>query len=643
MKINKLHLTLALSLASLPMVANGAPQQEDYYTGYEGLVLGENKPRSATDAITEQVTQIPGDIYRGTVFGAEQKKYHSDVLGNRPRATRKLVYDTSLIRAIKISDADRVRTLLYANVNVNEKNYAGITPLTIAGEKGNMDIIRLLVENGKANVNDKSSYGVTPLIAAAAAGKSEAVTYLVKHGADTTAKDDLGKTALIYAANFDDAKTLQDLVALDKTSLNLPDNTGNTALIYASQKGFINNVKVLLGAGANINYRNPTTGLSALSAAAAEGNLPLIKLLVKNGKADVNLPDIAGRTPIFYAVEKDQVEALRLLLSLGADPNAKDNNGVTALMRSSSKNHQACQQELLRQKTIDVNAKDNQGRNAVTYSAYAADTLPAKELLAAKADINTADLQGNTPLMSAIKAKNDRTAVFFIQQGAALTPVNVAGESAFTLTQHYLPNSATSNVLGVKQAGVQQQALQVEAEKLAAVRDLEQQLAQQEAAISQLQEEQANQLKQAQEAKEAEVRAALAQEYEAKTAALENDPELQRLQQQLEEAKAQKAAALEAEMNQRVDEQMGRAQAVKAQAAAQAEQTQAAAKAQAAQVKKEADKQAAQAKQTVQQKKAAVKKQAASTRRTATQAKGEFIPKATVAPKEVSMADLLKQ
>ena len=639
MKITKLHLSLAFTLVSLPLIANGAPaENNDYYTGYEGLVLGEKSPRSATDAITEQATQQPGDIYRGTVFGAEQKDYHGDVLGNRPRAKSKLVYDTSLIRAIKINDADRVRTLLYAHVSVNEKNYAGITPMTVAGEKGNMDIIRLLVENGKANLNEKSSYGVTPLIAAAAAGQSQAGTYLLQHGADPLAKDDLGKTALIYASNFDDPKTLTDLIAQDKTSVNVPDNAGNTALIYSAQRGYINNVKLLVSGGADVNFRNPSSGLSALSAAVAEGHLPVVKYLIKNAKADVNVADLSGRTPIFYAVENDRTEILRFLLANGANANAKDKAGVSALMRASAKNRQECQKILLKQKGIEVNAKDNLGRSVVTYSAYAPELEPIKELVGAKADINAADNQGNTPLMNAIKAKNDRTAVYLIQQGALLTAVNQAGDTAFTLTPQFLPNSATSRVLGVKQVSVEQQALQVEAEKLAALQELEAQLASDEQTVSQLQADKAAEISQQVAAQEAEVRAKVAQEYQAQTAALENDPEIQRLQQQLEAAKAKKAAALQAEMDQRVDEQMGRATAKTQQVAAQAEQTQTAAKQQVNKAKTQAQKKAANTQNRARQKQTAVKKQAA---KTAGAVKGEYIPKATVAPKEVSMAEAL--
>lgn len=560
--MKKIGFVFVFALAALPLCAQTAQNTNDSYTGYEGLVLGERTPRSATDTIADQATQVPGDIYRGTLFGAEQKKYEGDTLGNRPRPTTKFVYDTSLVRAIKISDADRVRTLMYANVDVNEKNYAGITPLTIAAEKGNMEIIKMLVEDGNALVNEASSYGVTPLIAAAAAGNDEVVAYLVGQGANVSAKDDWGKTALIYAATLDNPKLVSSVIKLDKTAVNLPDNLGNTALIYAAQKGLLDNMKILLANGANANYRNPATGISAISAAAAEGNSAAIRMLVRTGKADVNISDLSGRTPIFYAVEQNQEDALRTLLSLGADVNAQDNNGVSVLMRASAKNRQDCVNILLRQKGINPNLKDFQDRTALIYSVYADELAPTQALLKAGADLNVRDSSQNTPLMSAIKAKNDRAALFFIQQGAELTAVNSSGENAFMLTDEYLPNSMTANVLKVKKAESYQDALQLQAQKLAEVRTLEQQLAQEEARVKELQEQQAAKAQQEAQAKEAALRAQLEAEYQEKAAqAMQNDPELIRLQQQLDAAKAQRQAAMQEEIDRKVEEQLNKTDA----------------------------------------------------------------------------------
>lgn len=628
--IKKGNLIFALAFLAVPAIA----QQNNYKT-YEGVVLGEKAPRSAVTGITDQATQDLGDIYRGTVFGAEQKKYEGKQLGmDQPRATKKYVYDTSLIRAIKLNDADRVRTLMYIHVNVDEKNYAGITPLTVAAEKGNMEIIQLLVEDGKALVNEPSSYGVTPLIAASAAGNSQVIDYLVSKGADPIMQDDLGKTALTYAVTFDIPKSINALIKKDARPMFLPDNAGNTPLIYAAQKGYLTNVRLLLANGAKADYRNPTSGISAVDVAAAEGHVNILRALAKNDKNAIEFPDIAGRTPIFYAVEQNQPEALRALISLGANINAQDNNGVTPLMHAAAKNREECLAILLRQNNINVNLADSQGRTALTYSAYAEDAQAAKKLIAAGANIDQRDIAYNTPVMNAVKAKNDRVALLFIQQGADLTAVNNAGDNVFTLTEILLPQSATAKVLGVKRAAAYQEAVKIENKKRAEVLSLEEELAQQEAALEQLKTIEANRLKEEQQAKEQAVRSQLEAEYQTRAAALDNDPDIVALQQQLEAAKAQKEAALQQEMNQRLNKEMG-------VATTQAETTVNQVKTTATKASNQAKQTATKAKQTTNNAKAkAAQRQKAAQQRKSTAT--STVKKATVAPQEINMADYLK-
>ena len=434
------------------------------------------------------------DIYRGVVFGADKKTYEGVKLGEHKTVVKKNVYDTSLIRAIKIGDPDRVRTLLFARIDVNEKNYAGITPLAVAAEKGNMEIIRMLVENGKAKVNEKSSYGVTPLIAASAMGRGEVIKYLVDHEADVTARDDKGKTALLYAVRFNQPQAVESLIKYNNTTVNLPDNDGNSPLIYAAQRGLLENVKILIKYGADPDYRNPVTGISPLLAASAGGYPKVARTLVKNGGADIHLPDRSGRTAVFYAVNNNRPETLRALIALKSNINAQDLAGTTPLMVASAKNNLDCLNVLLRQKkSLKLDMTDLQGRNALIYSAYAEGTDTAAKLLNAGLNINSADALGNTPLLTAIKAKNERLALFFLQQGADLTIANRAKENAFTLTRKYLPRTTFASVLDVKRADTEQQLLQVQAQRLAEVRSLEAELEQEEATAKRLAQEQAEQ------------------------------------------------------------------------------------------------------------------------------------------------------
>jgi hypothetical protein len=67
--------------------------------------------------------------------------------------------------------------------------------------------------------------------------------------------------------------------------------------------------------------------------ASARTNLEAIVTLVENG-ADVNIQDKHLRTPLHRAAQFGHANAVRLLLSLGADPDAKDENGYTPFDRA---------------------------------------------------------------------------------------------------------------------------------------------------------------------------------------------------------------------------------------------------------------------------------------------------------------------
>ena len=89
-------------------------------------------------------------------------------------------------------------------------NYGKTTPLCVAIQKGEFDLVKKMVEYG-ADVNEKSS-GMTPLMVAARYNKIDILKYLLANGADIRTKDDKGITALKYA----ELSLANDAVALLK-------------------------------------------------------------------------------------------------------------------------------------------------------------------------------------------------------------------------------------------------------------------------------------------------------------------------------------------------------------------------------------------------------------------------------------------
>merc|ERR1712168_520852 len=98
-------------------------------------------------------------------------------------------------------------------------------------------------------------------------------------------------------------------------------------------------VKYLLGIGADVDEKCIDGDYSAIAVATQNRDIPLMKLLLEN-KADTEIADLGGKTPIFHAIRDtdytgstatSRSSALRLLMKKGANIDAKDKNGKTAL------------------------------------------------------------------------------------------------------------------------------------------------------------------------------------------------------------------------------------------------------------------------------------------------------------------------
>ncbi|WP_309641911.1 ankyrin repeat domain-containing protein [Flavobacterium sp.] len=76
-------------------------------------------------------------------------------------------------------------------------HYGKSTPLCVAIQKGEFDLVKKMVEYG-ADVNEKS-FGMTPLMVAARYNKTEIIKFLLANGANVQTKDEKGITALKYA------------------------------------------------------------------------------------------------------------------------------------------------------------------------------------------------------------------------------------------------------------------------------------------------------------------------------------------------------------------------------------------------------------------------------------------------------------
>lgn len=106
--------------------------------------------------------------------------------------------------------------------------------------------------------------------------------------------------------------------------------TRGSVCMTASQQGHVEIVRVLLAAGADANYEL-ANGDSAMQFAADKGHVEILELLITVGGAAIDAQDSDGNTPLISACLRGRVEAVRLLLRLGADPSVVASGRVTAM------------------------------------------------------------------------------------------------------------------------------------------------------------------------------------------------------------------------------------------------------------------------------------------------------------------------
>ena len=97
----------------------------------------------------------------------------------------------------------------------------------------------------------------------------------------------------------------------------------DTPLIEAIESENYEEAIRLIEGGADINAGDSEHGVLPLSRAAARNSVDVAKVLISKG-ADVNAKDKHDHTPLYFAAKIDSVEVANLLISKGADINAKD-------------------------------------------------------------------------------------------------------------------------------------------------------------------------------------------------------------------------------------------------------------------------------------------------------------------------------
>ena len=352
-------------------------------------------------------------------------------------------------------NAAMVDRLLKAGAEVNAPlTPAGDTAVMMAARTGAAGAIRVLMEAG-ANVNAKESWGgTTALMWAVSENHADAARLLIGAGADVNARSNY-----VAAANGRGFEGRTPVANRNDPKVEEFASGWLTPLMLAAREGNVDMARILVDAGADVNAV-AGDGKTALALSIFNGNYDVASFLVDR-KADVNKADAQRFTPLFWAVDRRNMETapnfpwmvtadamplIRKLLDAGANPNALVNNTPRARMREGSprivfatalmRAAFAADLELVKlllARGADPSIISRDGETMVSAAAglafvhgYHRGKTPAERLEVVKLfvglgnDVNQADDYGITPLMVAANMGDTKIIQYLVDAGADL-------------------------------------------------------------------------------------------------------------------------------------------------------------------------------------------------------------------------------
>ena len=275
-----------------------------------------------------------------------------------------------LIEAIDREDVPYIKFLLNTcEPSVNEPSESGKTPLAAAVFRGNIDIVRMLIESGAncdslyffeggnvlhyaveheleeildeliektVSVNERNEKGLTALMIAAENGNLAILKKLIKSKCEINALDRKGLTAvMISVRNYllgdrsDEAiECIQELIDA-KADLSICDDDGNNALMNLREqwdKDASEVLILLIRAGCDVNCVNKYGDYPLMTACKTDVRHSVLEELIQNG-AVVNGASGDDYTPLAHVAgdsidtENESSQICEILLNAGADPN----------------------------------------------------------------------------------------------------------------------------------------------------------------------------------------------------------------------------------------------------------------------------------------------------------------------------------
>ncbi|XP_041450105.1 protein TANC2 isoform X1 [Drosophila obscura] len=329
------------------------------------------------------------------------------------------------------------RLVLLAGASPNHRtDYMGGAPiLCIAAHEGILPMVSLLLEFC-ADVGLTNSQGCTPLILAAMRGHCDVVRPLVAAGSSLGQLDITQRCALVHAARMGHLSVVKYLLACEWTPRPNSQDVSRSvalqqALIGAAAQSHCKILEDLLDLNENefdldVNGLEPSSGELALTAAARHGCVDVVCILLSRG-AQIDARNRQGYSALWLAVKEGHWSVVEQLLQRGAlldEPLGQTRK--TPLMIAAEEGHLELV-ELLLARGAALEAQDHEGFTALSWACLRGHLAATKCLLEHGCNRHHEDHNGRTSLDLAAYQGAAGLVLYLLDQGGNLEHIDVHG------------------------------------------------------------------------------------------------------------------------------------------------------------------------------------------------------------------------
>uniref|UniRef100_A0A3B4AP54 KAP NTPase domain-containing protein n=1 Tax=Periophthalmus magnuspinnatus TaxID=409849 RepID=A0A3B4AP54_9GOBI len=331
---------------------------------------------------------------------------------------------TPLMVAAEQGNLEIVQELIRRGANVNLDDIDSWTSLICAAKEGHIEVVQELLENG-ANLEHRDMGGWTALMWAAYKGRTEVARLLLEKGANPNITGQYSVYPIIWAAGRGHAEIVH-LLLQHSAKVNCSDKYGTTPLIWAARKGHYNSVMHLLANGADVDQEGANS-MTALIVAVKGGYTDVVKELLKRNP-NVNMTDKDGNTALAIAAKEGHTEIVQDLLDAGTYVNIPDRSGETMLIGAVRGGHVEIVRALLN-KYADIDVRGMDGKTALYWAVEKGNATMVRDILQCNPDTESCTKEGETPLIKATKMRNIEIVELLLDKGAKVSAMDKKGDT----------------------------------------------------------------------------------------------------------------------------------------------------------------------------------------------------------------------